>query len=310
MPARVGSDLFWAGRYLERAEATARLLDVTFHGLLEERPEQAQRMLRDLLDALVLGGEYQAVARPYLADAVTEFLVLDRSNPGSIRSAVGIARENIRNIQEKVSRELWEALNSFHLDLAGPGFAHEVERQPFEVFTRVRRGCQTVVGIIDETMSHNDGWRFLTMGRQLERALLTTRLLDVYFRQLLSRDQGIAFHHWVSVLRSAGAFQEYRKVFQASLDPADAIEFLVQSEDFPRSVLRATRVCERMFRLVRSDETDSPARRLIGTVRSSLEFADLPAVLAEGSLEDLLGDTLAGLERFAESVVSELFALE
>ena len=310
VPARVGADLFWAGRYLERAEATARLLDVAYHGVLEEQPDHAGGVLQDLLDALDLGFEFRQTERSQDADTVADYLVADRTNLGSARAAIGIARENVRTIQEKVSRELWEALNSLHLELNQRDLGAELRIHPFDVFARVRRGCQTVVGIIEDTMSHNDGWRFLTMGRQLERAMLTTRLLDVYVQRLLSDDHVIAFHHWVGVLQSAGALQEYRKVFQASLDPVDAVEFLLQSVDFPRSTLCSTVACEAAFEGVQGDAHGSEARRTIGLARSRLEFADIESVIADGGLSGFLAETSRSLETFSNSISDELFSVD
>ncbi len=304
--ARVAADLFWAGRYLERADNTARVLDVAYHSVLEERPDMVSERLREAVEVLSLTREFEEEGRPPEADAIASFLVADDSNPGSVRSAVATARENIRSIQDQVSRELWESLNSFHWSLAEAGLGDSMRRDPFEVFSRIRRGCQTVIGSIDDTMSHNDGWRFLTTGRAVERAIVTAKLLQVYMPQLVSGDRQMAFHQWVGVLRSAGAFQEYQKVFQASLDPTDAVEFLLQADEFPRSVLCCVARCESMLSGVRTPGTAIESWRQIGRLRAELEFADIRSIVTV-DLAGFLTDVIEQLEQFAVTLGDELF---
>ncbi|MCB0996143.1 MAG: circularly permuted type 2 ATP-grasp protein [Acidimicrobiales bacterium] len=306
--ARVAADLFWAGRYLERAEDTARLLDVAYHAVLEEPAGEVGARLEEVLDVLSLVGEFSATGLELDGDAVARFLVTDTTNPGSIRSAIATARENIRSIQDQVSRELWESLNSFHWLLADRKIDAELASDPFSVFGLVRRGCQTVIGAIDDTMSHNDGWRFLVMGRSIERALITTRLLSVYLSALVSGDRVIAFHHWVAVLRSAGAYQEYQKVFQASVDPTDAVEFLLQAQRFPRSVLRCLTTSEQALRDLRTPETARDSWRQIGRLRADVEFADV-GVLVGDDLDRILRDVAQRLELFSTTIGHELFGV-
>ena len=306
--ARVAADLFWAGRYLERAEDTARLLDVAYHAVLEESPKLVRTRLQEVIDVLSLASEFADSGLEVDADAIAGFLVTDRTNSGSVRAAVGTARENIRSIQDQVSRELWETLNSFHLLLDDDQLQEDLGRDPFTIFGRVRRTCQTVTGAIDDTMSHNDGWRFLTMGRHMERALIATRLLSVHFPQLISDNRAIAFHRWVGVLRSAGAYQEYQKVFQASMDPTDALEFILQAPEFPRSVLRCLMACESALREVRTSETARDAWRQIGLLRAEVEYVDVRGG-ATGRLDPLLAGIADRLERFSDTLGAELFGI-
>ena len=237
---------------------------------------------------------------------MASFLVADRTNPGSVISAVATARENIRTLQEKVSRELWEALNGLYLDLFSRDLVADLADQPFEIHAHVRRGCQGVSGIIEETMSHNDGYRFLTLGRMVERAIVTCRLLRVSFTKLLSRQQPIVFHQWVSVLRAAGAFQEYRKVFQAAIAPADAVEFLLQAHEFPRSVGWCVRQADAMLGDMVGADSGTRSRRQIGLLRAELEYADVEALM-KGGLASFLDSTVRKLEQFSETVSDEFF---
>jgi uncharacterized circularly permuted ATP-grasp superfamily protein/uncharacterized alpha-E superfamily protein len=305
--ARVAAALYWTGRSVERAESTARLLDVAFHGSLEETPERVERVWRDLLDVLLLGGDYAESERPLEAEAVAGFLVLERSNPGSIIATVGTARENVRGVREKVSAELWEAVNDLHLDLQRRNLKAELANQPYDLLGFVRRSCQLVAGIVDDTMSHNDGWRFVTLGRTVERAIVSTRLLDVYFRRLLAPDEAVAFHQWLTVLRSAAALQEYRRSFQAAINPADAISFLLQSEEFPRSVLSCVRRAYSMVDAVSDPRLGFRTRRHTGKLLAEVEHCDVDALLHDG-LQRFLSGLVVGLEHLSDVLWDEVFA--
>src|SRR5262245_44628755 len=134
MLARDAESLFWAGRYLERAEDTARLLDVTYHGMLETTPAEEKQAWRDVLSAVRLDQAYAETGRPLSATAVCEYLVLDTANLGSILAAVEQARENARTVREQLSTELWESLNSFCLELRARNLHADLEFQPHELY--------------------------------------------------------------------------------------------------------------------------------------------------------------------------------
>ncbi|HMK10482.1 MAG TPA: alpha-E domain-containing protein, partial [Acidimicrobiales bacterium] len=186
MLARHAESLFWMGRYMERAEDTARMLDVTYHGLLESPPEEATRAWLDLLAVLSLDQAFAERHDEITAGLVSEFLVLDDKNPGAIVSAVGRARENARSVRELISTELWEAVNTFWLELLARNLRADIEEQPYELYGLVKRRCQMVNGVTSETMPRDDGWRFLMLGWMLERAEMTCRLLNVRYGELAS----------------------------------------------------------------------------------------------------------------------------
>ena len=161
MLARHAESLFWMGRYMERAEDTARMLDVTYHGLLESPPEEATRSWLDLLSVLNLDQVFAERNDEASAGHVSEFLVLDDKNAGSIVSPSDTARENARTVRELISTELWEALNTFCLELRARNLRADLEDQPYELYGLVKRRCQMVAGVAAETMARDDGWRFL-----------------------------------------------------------------------------------------------------------------------------------------------------
>ena len=307
MLARHAESLFWAGRQIERAESTARMLDVTYHGLLEAMPWEAKRSWSDLLKVLRLDRPFSRLERGVQAATVSEFLVFDADNPGSIVSSVGHARENARAARELISSELWEALNTFHLELRARNLRTDVDLRPHELYGFVKRRCQTIAGVAGETMPRDDGWRFLMLGWMLERAEMTCRLLDVRYSQLVTAGATGGFHHWLQTLKSASGSEAFRRRYRASMDPADVVEFLLLSRTFPRSVLFCLRSAENdLARLEAGSSQLTRPQRLLGRTRSDLEFLDTHELL-DGHLHVFLDQLLNGVGQVAEAVALQYF---
>lgn len=293
MLARLAENLFWTGRYIERAEDTARMVDVTYHTLLESPPGEVEDAWAELLDVLHLRGAYEAGHESIVPADVIHFLVLDESNPGSIMAAVAHARENARSVRELVSTELWEVVNGFYLELRQRDLPEDLAHQPYELFAIVKRRCQTLTGVATETMPRDDGWRFLTLGRMLERAEMTCRLLNVRFGRLASFSEPMAFHHWVAILKSASAFEAHRKAYRASMEPAHVVEFLLLSPDFPRSVQFCLTTAQHQLERLGDAERIGPAQRRIGRACAELGYREV---------DELLDDLQAFLDRIQENV--------
>lgn len=308
MLARLAENMYWAGRYVERAENTARLLDTTYHGLLESRPATEATAWSDLLDVVGLADAFATAGGQPTGPQVTRYLVTDADNPGSIRSTVARARENIRSLREEVSTELWEAINGFYLELGARDLHHDLSHQPFQVYGLVRRQCQAINGVADETMPRRDGWRFLALGRQIERVTMTTRLLTVYFRQSVLVDPAVAFHDWVVMLKAAAALEAFRRADTVSVDPEGAVAYLLTDDDFPRSVLFCLREAEEMVSELGTDEIGAGTRRLVGRLRSLVEYCDLDGLLA-GGLPMLLERLLDGYGQLHFEISDEYFRL-
>ncbi len=307
MLARHAESLFWAGRQIERAEDTARMLDITYHGLLEAMPWEAERSWSDLLKVLWLERPFSTRELSVRGATVSEFLVLDRENPGAILSSVGHARENIRAARELISSELWEAINSFHLELGSRNLRLDMETRPHELYVFVKRNCQMVAGVAAETMSRDDSWRFLQLGWMLERAEMTCRLLDVRYSQLVTAGATGGFHHWLQTLKSASGSEAFRRRYGASIDPADVVEFLLVSRTHPRSVLFCLNAVENhLGRLEAGSLTMARPQRVLGRTRSDLEFLDTHELL-QGDLHVFLDQMLGGLRQISEAVALQYF---
>ena len=236
MLSRVANSIYWLNRYVERAENVARFIDANFHMALDI-PETVVDQWQPLINTT---GDHELFKELYGVanrENSIEFLAFDRNNPNSIYSCVRAARENARSVREYISSEMWEQVNTFYLMINNA--AKDVSMDlPHQFFNDIMNASHTFIGITDSTMNHGEGWHFGRMGRMLERADKTSRLLDVkYFILLPSVDYvGSSYDNilWGALLRSASAFEMYRKKYGRT-DPKKIVEFLVLDPKFPRA---------------------------------------------------------------------------
>jgi uncharacterized alpha-E superfamily protein len=290
MLSRIAESLFWIGRYVERAEDTARILDVHIHHLLEAPVASEAELCGSLLAIMGLANQPVEQGYGYAIDpsvlnarAVTDLLAFDTSRPSSIVSSLQAARANARGVSEAISSEMWEALNVTYNAL--PGQIEAGRRiAPYAFFRFVRERAALIAGLTDSTMSRDDAWRFLVLGRSLERVDMLARLLST---AAPSTDPG---PHWVVLLRSCSAHEAFLRTYRREPEPALAAEFLLLDRLFPRSVFHALSAAEECLaeldpRAGRAGMPDE-ARRSLGHLRTNLEFRriddllqDLPGLL-------------------------------
>lgn len=307
MLARHAESLFWAGRYIERAESTARLLDVTYHTHLEAMAGNETAAWHDLLKILSVDLAFSESERILQADVVSEFLVFDPSNPATIRSNVTQARENLRAVRELISTEMWEAANAFHLRLSARDLRDDVRGEPHELYAMVRTQCQAMAGVANETMPRDESWNFLSLGWMLERSIMTLRLLLVRYSQLVAAGATGGFHHWVSTLKSASGSEAFRRRYRASMDPADVVAFLLMARDFPRSVLFGLQTAEKSLSWIEgTGSPNSRPQRLLGRLRADVEFLDVTELLS-GDLSVYLNMVEQDIRQVAESIETTYF---
>ncbi len=299
MLARNAESLYWIGRYVERADDTARILDVVIHQLLEDSsvdPDHTSRVLLRVLDI-------DPPDEPLDVWSLTELVAFSRGAGGgsSIVDAITAARENARGAREVTSAEMWECLNTTYNAL--PERERAARRLgPHEFLAYVEGRAAMFDGLADSTLSRDDGYRFMVLGRAIERVDMTVRMLQSRVGESASSPA------WVTVLRSAGAHDAYLRTYRGVLDARRVVEFLLLDRLFPRSVFYSLRMAEHSLEGLqhrkhnRVGATDE-AQRLLGRARSELEFLR-PGVLLE-SLEAGLDD----LQRTC-SEVSEALALQ
>ena len=237
MLSRVADSLYWINRYVERAENISRFLEVSEAMALDCPPGSAEPWL-PLVDAC---GDRQRFDEAYPVGSprdVVSFLLLDRDNPNSIVSCIASARENARQIRDVITTEMWEQLNDLYWSVQdGEALWQEPDQ---EQLRNIRRGCQIFYGTTDVTLSRDQAWLFSQLGRLIERADKTSRILDVKYFLLLPAPTEVGGVldelQWISLLRSAGAYQMYRQSMQQAIAPASVARFLLLDPIFPRSV--------------------------------------------------------------------------
>jgi uncharacterized alpha-E superfamily protein len=275
MLSRIAESLFWIGRYVERADDTARILDAFLARILEDPWVDEDAACRSLL--AILGSAPPHDGRLATGD-VLELLGFDADNPSSIAGALSAARENARGARETVSSEMWECLNvTWHALPARRVSAEHLGPAVFLGFVRERSAVLT--GLAESTMSRDDGWRFLVLGRNLERVDMTARLLSI---QTVT---GAAAPQWRTVLRACGADESFLRTHGGDVVAQKVAEFLLLDRLFPRSALHALTEAEECLEALapateRAGMAD-PARRPVGQARTRLEYAEPSGLLDE-----------------------------
>ena len=274
MLSRIAQSLYWVGRYVERAEDTARILDVHIHHLLEDASVEEDVACRSLLGVMGIAD----VPDPVDINRVTERLAFDASSGTSIRGALVAARDNARGAQESLSSELWECLNSTYNSLPS-----QVERAarvgPHAFFRFVKERSAMILGLTEATLSRDDGWRFVVLGRSLERVDMTTRLLMACFGEPCGPSE------WVTTLRSCGAHEAFLRTYRRPANASSVAEFLLLDRLFPRSAFHALGVAEECLAALEPRAgragLEGKARNILGRARTQLEFRTVGELIAE-----------------------------
>lgn len=238
MLARYAEALFWMARYLERVENLARLIDVT-QGF--ESPGREAENWYALVQINADEAGFAALGHAPGADAVKAFYLADRANPTSIPAALAAARFNARNLRPLISTEMWRQLNMFHRAMAAIPPADMQGDRLSRLCTRIKEGVQAHTGITEGTFFRDQGWIFYRLGRLIERADQTTRLLDIRYHLLMDPREGeerrvAELARWSGVLRAAAGYHAFRRVAKPGFAPADVVAFLLLDPGFPRSV--------------------------------------------------------------------------
>ncbi|HEU4405142.1 MAG TPA: alpha-E domain-containing protein [Polyangiaceae bacterium] len=308
MLSRVAEAIYWMGRYVERAENVARFVDVALQ-LAIDLPSEEQ------WEALVAttgdGADFAARYGEATKGRVLAFLAFDGQNPNSIVSCVRSARENARSVREIISSEMWEQLNRAYLTVTDEGAERLARDAPHEFFTEVKLASHLFVGTTYLTMTHNEAWHFARLGRVLERADKTSRILDVKYFLLLPEPSYVGSAvdevQWAAVLRSASAFEMYRKA-RGRIDPHGVVDFLLRDELFPRSVRRCLGNAMGSLRTIQGrTATLTPAERELGRAHALVQYADTAEVLA-GGLHEYTDRLQTAMNRAGQAIHETFFA--
>lgn len=292
MLSRVADSVFWMNRYIERAENTARFIDVNLQLMLDSSSltgQQWEPIVSTTGDFEIFQKKYEIATQ----ENVINFLTFDRDYPNSIYSCIASARENARTIREVISTEMWEELNKFYLSMQRKSKQDVNTLEPYNFYSEIKSECHLFSGITEATMSHSESWHFAQVGKYLERADKTSRIIDVkYFFLLPSPDDvgsPIDNIQWAALLRSVSGLEMYRKLFKR-LVPINVIEFLVLNQEFPRSIHFCMSKAEDSLHVITGTPMGNhrnPAEQYLGRLNADLDYITIKEIMSYGLHEYL-----------------------
>ncbi len=313
MLSRVANAIYWMNRYIERAENYARFIHVNLNltlDLPEETVEQWEPLVLTTGDQDLFRAQFSEATR----DHVIYFLAADPKYPNSVLSCLQAARENARSVREIISSEMWEQVNRFYRAVKEGVSAGQVMRNPHAFFTEVKQASHLFVGITDATMSHGEGWHFGRLGRLIERADKTSRILDVKYFFLLPSVQDVGSSldniQWATLLKSASALEMYRKRY-GRIAPYQVAEFLILAPEFPRAIYYCLIKAEESLHAISGSDIgrfENLAEKRLGQLRADLAYANIEEIRA-GGLHEFLDSFQTKLNRVGEGIAETFFTL-
>ena len=312
MLSRVAESIYWMSRYIERTENVARFVDVNLQLLLDQ-PEGIQAQWDPLVATT---GDDELFKEKYgepTHETVIKFLTFDSENPNSIISCLQSARENARSIRENISSEMWEQINDTYLMVTETP-EEWVMTEPHQFFTDIKVASQLFIGQTDNIMSHSEGWHFCRLGRLIERADKTSRIVDVKYFILLPSvvdlNTSIDDIQWGALLHSASAFEMYRRT-HGLISPDNVVHFLLLDRDFPRSILYCLTKAEESLHAISGTPLETfsnPAEQGLGQLQSEFAYAQVEQILNSG-LHEFLDTFQTKLNLVGEDIYKTFFAL-
>lgn len=314
MLSRVAEAMYWMTRYVERAENYARFMDVSFNLTLELPPHLSEQWQ----PLVVTTGDwdlYKMMNKTIDKQKVIYFLSFDPKNPSSIYNCIINARENARSIRPEITKELWEQINYLYYFVKN-GLNKKVwqKKDPRLFFDEIKKGIQLFWGIIDATISRNEAWHFGRIGKLLERADKTSRILDVKYHMLLpsASDVGtpVDIIQWAALLKSVSAYDMYRKN-NGKLTPSGIASFLILDKEFPRSILRCINHAATSLKMISGSGYGyaNDAEKEIGILESQLEYADIHDII-RGGMHEYLDNLQIKLNKISSAIFESFFSRE
>ncbi|EKQ70042.1 hypothetical protein OsccyDRAFT_0303 [Leptolyngbyaceae cyanobacterium JSC-12] len=317
MLSRVADSIYWLNRYVERAENVARFIEVNLNLLLDSPSGITQQWEPIILTT----GDLQLFQERHgqaTAEKVIQFLSFDSAYPNSIVSCLRLARENARSIREVISSEMWQQVNAFYLmvtEVAQTGSLSDLSAI-LKFFEDVKLQSHLFAGIMDATMTHNEGWHFGQIGRLIERADKTARILDVKYFILLPSVNYVGSTldelQWMALLKSASAYEMYRKQGGHRITPNAVAKFLVLDTEFPRSVRSCIIGAERSLHQITGTPIGTwriPVERTMGRLRSDLDYITIDEIFEMG-LHEYLDGLQSRMNEVGAKIFETFFALQ
>jgi len=315
MLSRVAESIYWMSRYVERAENVARFIDVNLQLMLDSSSSQLEQQWKPLVSTT---GDHEDFEKRYgeaTQPNVIRFLTFDAENANSILSCLRAARENARTVREIISSEMWLQLNKFFLMAASAADNGAYLDSQIDLFAEVKNASHLFKGITDATMTHGEAWHFCRLGRMLERADKTSRILDVKYYIILrsTSDVGTAFDdiQWAAVLRSASAFEMYRKRF-GRISPKGVVEFLLLDRDFPRAIHFGLLCARDSLHAISGTPLGTfryAPEKLLGQLCSDLSYAGVDEIISYG-LHEYVDELQSKMNQAGSGIHETFFAFK
>ncbi|MCW8904200.1 alpha-E domain-containing protein [Sedimenticola sp.] len=305
MLSRVAENIYWMARYIERAENTARLIMVNTN-LLLDLPKGLQPGWQPIIEILGTEEYFLQHYDDFNERSVLKFLIADPQSPSSILHSLRLARENARTIRDIIPREAWEQVNDLYLMAKGNATSGYSKKGRYDYLKHIVLGAQTITGLLAGTMLHDVGYDFLRMGRNLERAEMTTRIIDVRSANLLEEHEGLTpFENiqWMSVLKSLTAYQMYRRNIQVRVRRKDVLKFLLKDKKFPRSFFHTLLEVKSCLQNLPRNEASIA---LLNEVGKKVLRAD-QAILQQDELHRFIDELQLGLADLNQSITRTYF---
>lgn len=307
--SRVADSIYWMARYIERAENVARFIDVNLN-LQIDLPLEPAYQWQPLIDTAGDAEIFKERFGEATEQNVIQFLMFDQDNPNSIFFCLRAARENARSVRETISSEMWEQLNSMYLQVQLQRTTPQHEALP-EILRGIRLACHMFEGITDATMSHNDAWHFLRIGRMMERADKTSRILDVKYFILLPKSANVGTPyddlHWTAVLKSVSGFEFYRKL-HGRISPHNIVEFLVMDGEFPRAIHHCIGTASESLRAITGScpgSSQYESERLLESLEADLGNTSVERILQ--GLHEYLDGLQTRINAVDDSLLQDFF---
>jgi len=312
MLSRVADSIYWLSRYTERAENIARIIDVNLRLDLDLPPGLSEQWEPLVLITADLPLFVEHYGEPTRANII-EFLTFDEENPNSVIRCLAAARDDARSVREAISSEMWEQVNRFYHLSRTAQFRELVTSDPYSFFSRIRQESLLFAGVVDATMSHDEGWHFARLGRELERADKTSRILDVKYFLLLPAltDVGTPLDdlQWSALLRSASGLEAFRKR-HGRISPQRVAEFLLLDRQFPRSIQHCLISAQDSLRALSGTAVgtfQNPAEQRLGRLAARFAYAGISEIIA-GGLHQFLDNFQRDLNEVGDAIFATFFA--
>jgi uncharacterized alpha-E superfamily protein len=314
--ARDADATYWMSRYIERAEHVARMLLVNSEALIDVGDLDDSFVLEHWLSVLgIMNIDAVLPADDSLPQQVAELMTFDDENPNSLVRCLTRARENARGIREVISSEMWEQLNTLYWSIIADDARTLFRESPDQFYRQIISGSMLFQGLTDQTLIHGQRWYFAQLGKHFERITVTCRTLRAKY-EILRNAKGESAHetslvniHWMTILRSCGSVDAYRRTYLGELDPLRVVQFVILEPDFPRSVQHCVREAHEAIAAIRAivrPRSVDPTERILGRLDSQLEYAEGPDLFAN-DLTNYLNQILDNIAEAALAVQRSFF---